>query len=175
MASDDIAEKKIEMMVYSNEHGIEWFNCKEVGLLMTQALKKDERKQFQLMNSPLGACPPFLIINANSIIRHQSSRCYRRKYSWGECDIENPDYTDFLLFYNLLIGYLYFPLKERTRVLYDFYVDSLHQRRKCLSQSARLKPQPTVQSTCYDFGLGMVMGVGILGAITLFAKKASLL
>ena len=40
MASDDIAEKKIEMMVYSNEHGIEWFNCKEVGLLMTSGVEE---------------------------------------------------------------------------------------------------------------------------------------
>ena len=125
------------------------------------------------MNSPLGACPPFLIINANSIIRHQSSRCYRRKYSWGECDIENPDYTDFLLFYNLLIGYLYFPLKERTKVLYEVYHDKAVAQVENKANQVRDHKPP--DNFAVDFSMGMVMGVGILGAITLFAKKANLL
>ena len=126
------------------------------------------------MNSSLGACPPFLIINANSVIKNHRSSSYRRKYSWGECDIENPDYTDFLLFYNLLIGYLYFPLKERTRVLYDMYMTSLqlHKKRGAIFNPSNAEP-PAAHSSMIDFGLGMAMGVGILGAITLFAKKVS--
>jgi len=110
------------------------------------------------------------VINANTIIDNRHSKSYRRKYSWGVCDIENPDYTDFLLFYNLLIGYLYFPLKERTKVLYDLYQDNkmmlVEQRHGCADKK---------DNFMVDFGLGMAMGVGILGAITLFAKKANIL
>ena len=133
-------------------------------------MKRNERKQTQLLNSPLGSCPPFLIINANTIVDNRHSKSYRRKYSWGACDIENPDYTDFLLFYNLLIGYLYFPLKERTKVLYDMYQDN-----KLAAIEKNNIEHEKKDNFMIDFSLGMAMGVGILGAITIFAKKAKIL
>ena len=142
-------------------------------------MKRNERKQTQLLNSPLGSCPPFLIINANTIVDNRHSKSYRRKYSWGACDIENPDYTDFLLFYNLLIGYLYFPLKERTKVLREVFkmkkVKKPTARVPDLSETDTAQPKEREKRNenkgAIDFGLGVAVGVGIIGAISLFAKS----
>jgi len=67
-----------------------------------------------------------------------------------------------------LIGYLFFPLIERTKILYQLYLDS----------KINLKPPPPVEPPAEglnNFGFGLFMGVGILGAIALFAKKANVL
>lgn len=122
--------------------------------------------------SPLGACPPFLIVNANNITHNTNSQTYRRKYSWGACDIENPDYTDFLLLYNLLIGYLYFPLKERTKALYDVYQERKTAKNEKIKLS-KLKEQNTGTGSI-GFGVGLVTGLGVLGAFVLLAKKSNL-
>jgi len=164
--AEDIPARKLEILYNSSLHGVEWFNCKE-------ALKRNQRKQHQLLNSPLGSCPPFLIINANSFEDSKMYRSCKRKYSWGACDIDNPDYTDFLLFYNILIGYLCFPLKERSRVLYQLYTSS-QQRTATKSNKSSTDTRATTNSVL-DFGIGMAMGVGILGAITIFAKKSNMI
>ena len=122
--------------------------------------------------SPLGACPPFLIVNANQITHNSNSQTYRRKYSWGACDIENPDYTDFLLLYNLLIGYLYFPLKERTKALFDVYIERKNSKNERVKLS-KMKEQNSGTSGL-GFGFGLATGLGVLGALVVLAKKTDL-
>ena len=82
----------------SAREGIKWFNCKE-------ALKNYPEKEKQMESSIFGRCPPFLVINANDIIIYEDMKTSmgryfifaykKRKYSWGICEIENPNHTDF--------------------------------------------------------------------------------
>ena len=137
--------------------------------MFTQVLRSNPRKLNQLLSSNLGPCPPFVIVNPNRVVAQASCRVYSRKSSWGECDIANPDYTDFLLFYNLLIGYLYFPLKERTNVLKEVFQDK--RLRLADTSTIALDRKKVDSSTAIDFGLGVAVGVGILGALTFFAKS----
>jgi septin family protein len=37
-----------------------------------------------------------------------------RKYSWGICNIENPDHCEFSLFCNIILGYLSDQLIDST-------------------------------------------------------------
>jgi len=74
----------------SGRLGVRWFNCEE-------ALKNYPEKKKQMNHGPMGKCPPFLMINANDVIIYENmKRSHGRKYSWGVCDIENPNHTDFL-------------------------------------------------------------------------------
>ena len=85
----EIIKLKARIMRESAKHGCRWFNCEE-------SLKDYPDKLELMLKSTLGACPPFLVINANDVIINEDmKRLHGRKYSWGVCDIENPDHTDF--------------------------------------------------------------------------------
>lgn len=87
-----------------------------------------------------------------------------RKYSWGVCDIENPEHSDFLLFYGLIIGYLSFQLIARTDTLYEYYFENKRQR-------VRNNNERTDRVRSFEMGLGIALGVGMLGMLGYVFKK----
>lgn len=154
---DEIVRLKENVMKDSAREGIKWFNCKE-------ALKNYPEKEKQMESSIFGRCPPFLVINANDIIIYEDMKTSMgRKYSWGICEIENPNHTDFQLFYNLLIGYFSFPCKKLTEIFYENYFEK--KKIKLLKQ---IKKDKSGHSKL-EFGLGLVLGFGLVG--TLYANK----
>lgn len=184
--------KELKAMFMSNtkEARIEWFDIS--GTLRTP----HPHKLIQLVSAPMGPCPPFVVANPNRPTA--TERIKARKGFWGEFDLENPEHSDFLLLYNLLIGYLCFPLKERTEALFDKQVrsgsavspmydpqllDQLPHRETqtglyASDMSAKKPMNQDVENAgkfVMDFSLGMAMGMGIIGAITFLAKKTSIL
>lgn len=91
-----------------------------------------------------------------------------RKYSWGICDIENPEHTDFLLLYGLVIGYLSTPCIQRTDTLYELYFE--RQRSKKLYEYKESQSRLLGN----DFGLGFAVGIGLIGVMGFVAKKIGL-
>ena len=65
-------------------------------------MKKFPRQLYDLGNSPLGSCPPFLIINSNDLLLKNDKIYLARKYSWGVCNVEDENHSDIQLFHRLL-------------------------------------------------------------------------
>lgn len=58
---------------------------------------------FDLQHSSLGACPPFLIINANNLLMENDDVFLARTYSWGVCNVECKEHSDLALLHKLLV------------------------------------------------------------------------
>lgn len=105
------------------------------------------------------------MVSSGEIIEQRNKRSkYGRKYSWGVCDIENPEHSDFMLFYSLVVGYLSFQLISRTDTLFELY-----QEEKIVPSSGSLSGGRL--SGGMELGFGIAMGVGVLGAVSILFKK----
>jgi septin family protein len=68
-----------------------------------KALYNDKNELYQLENSALGKCPPFLIINAKKLIVEPKDTFLARDYPWGVCNVESEKYSDIGLLHKLLL------------------------------------------------------------------------
>lgn len=91
-----------------------------------QALRNHPSELQELNGSPLGACPPFLVINATHPV-FQRDRCFLgRTFQWGICNIEDKENSDFVLLHRLLLFYF----ADSTIELADtFAEDYVHNTR----------------------------------------------
>jgi septin family protein len=64
-----------------------------------------------------------------------------RKYSWGVCNIDNPEHSDFALLYNLLIGHFSLECIRLTEMFHSNYNESVKKKSKRAKkiQTERLK------------------------------------
>lgn len=90
-------------------------------------MQKHPDELYELENSPLGKCPPFLIINANNLVIKNDHIYLARKYSWGTCNIEDSNNSDFTLLHKLVL----FFFSKSTKQLADcFNTDFMHDNIK---------------------------------------------
>ena len=55
---------------------------------------------------------------------------YGRKYSWGTCNIENPEHSDFPMLYSLLIGHFSLECIKLADYFYNDYIEKLKLKRR---------------------------------------------
>lgn len=76
---------------------------------------KDEKNERDFYKSLL----PFAIISSNQVIVDDAGKRKRvRKYLWGEIDVENLEYSDFIAMKKLIIKYHLLDMIERTNVVH---------------------------------------------------------
>ena len=114
-------KKKISEHHFSKE--IKWFDCQKI-------LKKYPKELNKLENSPLGSCPPFLIINSNDLLMKNEKIYLARKYSWGICNVENENHSDIKLFHHLLYFSFLEPTIEITECIEQGFIHGVLENKK---------------------------------------------
>ncbi|CAD8132816.1 unnamed protein product [Paramecium pentaurelia] len=101
---------------------------KEFNIDIYDCLKiNDESFKQQLKQGEFGQCSPFMIIASTyEYYNDQGKKIQGRQYPWGQCDLWNPQHSDFLLLYKSLIGYYIYDLIKLT----DFYQHSFIKRKQ---------------------------------------------
>lgn len=125
----------------------------------------------KLIGGKFGPSPPFLMISSvdkiyisenKYIYGRYSFLCFiilykfsTREYSWGVCDIENPEHSDFLMLSNLLGGYICFDCIGITNSLYHQYLKREKKKNNNLTRADIIKKG--------TFGIG-ALTMGAFGA-----------
>ncbi|CAD8103503.1 unnamed protein product [Paramecium sonneborni] len=101
---------------------------KEFNIDIYDCLKiNDQSFKQQLIQGEFGQCSPFMIIASTyEFYNDQGKKIQGRQYPWGQCDLWNPQHSDFLLLYKSLIGHYIYDLIKLT----DFYQHSFIKRKQ---------------------------------------------
>ncbi|CAD8205746.1 unnamed protein product [Paramecium octaurelia] len=114
----EVLELKLRYNKTFKEFKIDIYDCLKIN---------DEQFKQQLMQGEFGQCSPFMIIASTyEYYNDQGKKIQGRQYPWGQCDLWNPQHSDFLLLYKSLIGYYIYDLIKLT----DFYQHSFIKRKQ---------------------------------------------
>jgi len=102
----ELLQAKDNILRQALQTKIEFFNCEE-------CLKEHCTK---LYKTPLAPSPPFSVISDVTLIEDKDEIFYGRRCSRGVCDINDLEFSDFLLLKNYLLGYFLVPAVEETKV-----------------------------------------------------------
>lgn len=113
---DEVKMIKKNIIGDAKEAGLEWFDC-------AKSLRNSPKQLNRIKDGPFGPSPPFLIISSIKKIEISPNLfIFGRKYNWGICNIENPEHSDFLILYQLLIGHFSLDLVNKTKLVYRQYL-----------------------------------------------------
>nr|CAI38984.1 septin, putative [Paramecium tetraurelia] len=114
----EVLELKLRYNTIFKEFKIDLYDCLKIN---------DESFKQQLKYGEFGQCSPFMIIASTyEYYNEQGKKIQGRQYPWGQCDLWNPQHSDFLLLYKSLIGYYIYDLIKLT----DFYQHSFVKRKQ---------------------------------------------
>ncbi len=126
------------------------------GRYVEKALHNYKTELYQLDNSPLGKCPPFLIVNATNLMFEHKTTFLARDFSWGVCNVENEDYTDLTLLYKLLLFH---------------FEDTVIDLANNLSEDCVYKTQKKAEKSKIFQKFGIVGGSAAIGLLVLSIYK----
>ncbi|EAS01103.2 septin protein (macronuclear) [Tetrahymena thermophila SB210] len=153
---EEVKQIKQNIIKDAHDNKISFFDCEA-------PLKNDKERLQKLRNGPFGHSPPFLMISSVQKIEIEKQKIYARKYPWGICKIEDPEHSDFLLLYQLLIGYFIADLKKLTDIIYKQY---LKKKKKQIKEEKKNKQNQKL------IGGGVALAIaGLLGFIKYQAIK----
>ncbi|CAD8090120.1 unnamed protein product [Paramecium sonneborni] len=114
----EVLELKQRYNKIFKEFNIDLYDCLKIN---------DESFKQQLIKGEFGQCSPFMVIASTyEYYNEQGKKIQGRQYPWGQCDLWNPQHSDFLLLYKSLIGYYIYDLIKLT----DFYQHSFIKRKQ---------------------------------------------
>eukprot|EP01017_Pseudomicrothorax_dubius_P006486 TRINITY_DN11852_c0_g1_i3.p1 TRINITY_DN11852_c0_g1~~TRINITY_DN11852_c0_g1_i3.p1 ORF type:complete len:541 (+),score=82.85 TRINITY_DN11852_c0_g1_i3:34-1656(+) len=151
----EIKEIKATLLKDALSNDIEWFNC-------GAAVKNNREKLLELSDGKFGHSPPFVMVSSIEKIEVSPDHfVYGRKYSWGICDIDNPEHSDFRLLYYLLIGYFSVELVKLSDSYYADYQKMMRKkdkkRRKREDESKKLLASAVTAVAFCVFGAGVFL------------------
>jgi len=152
---NEIKEMKLNLIREAHDYKIEWFDFAE-------ALKDSPAKLKEVTEGKFGPSPPFLLISSLSKIKIAPNEyVYGREYTWGVCNIENPNHSDFTLLQTLLGGHICLEAIQLTHFFYKDYFKKLKEKRKNEEEEEKKR----------NMGVGALVAFGIFGALFAIKKK----
>ncbi|KAL4495024.1 hypothetical protein ABPG72_015724 [Tetrahymena utriculariae] len=155
--TEEVIQIKQNIIKDAHDNQINFFDCEA-------PLKIDKERLQKLKKGPFGPSPPFLLISSVQKIEIEQQKIYARKYPWGICKIEDPEHSDFLLLYQLLIGYFITDLKKLTDFIYKQY---LKKKKKQIKEEKKSKQ---IQQKLIGGGVAFAIA-GLLGIIKYKSSK----
>ncbi|KAL4450828.1 hypothetical protein ABPG74_011670 [Tetrahymena malaccensis] len=155
--AEEVKQIKQNIIKDAHDNQISFFDCEA-------PLKNDKERLQKLKNGPFGPSPPFLLISSVQKIEIEKQKIYARKYPWGICKIEDPEHSDFLLLYQLLIGYFITDLKKVTDIFYKQY---LKKKKKQIKEE---KKNRKIQQKLIGGGVAFALA-GLFGILKYQSSK----
>lgn len=95
---------------------------------------------FDSQDRPLGSCPPFAYSSPNKVIKTDEGRLiFVRKYTWGTCNIEDPQNSDFQILRKLILGFCSFKLQKKSQKKVKQLLDYTKKMRKNAAKEDKKK------------------------------------
>eukprot|EP01017_Pseudomicrothorax_dubius_P048018 TRINITY_DN8678_c0_g1_i1.p1 TRINITY_DN8678_c0_g1~~TRINITY_DN8678_c0_g1_i1.p1 ORF type:complete len:429 (-),score=54.31 TRINITY_DN8678_c0_g1_i1:163-1449(-) len=148
---EEIRQIKLDLIADARDHHVDWFDC---------ASAVGPEKSGTLQDGPFGPSPPFVVVSAVEKVPIAPNQfVIGRKYRWGVCSLENPDHSDFMLLYSLLIGHFSLACIRKAAM----YTSALKRR-------LEKRPNSTPSFNTAHFGSILTLGALSLGVLWLKEK-----
>lgn len=106
-SASELTQVKLQMLSQSVDAKIVFFD-------VIMALKENIN---ELDKSLLAPIPPFAVISGGNLLRTNEKNSFVRRYSWGLCDLQDNNCSDFNILCKLLFGHFVIPAISASKAL----------------------------------------------------------
>mmetsp|Transcript_2593 Transcript_2593/g.2701 ORF Transcript_2593/g.2701 Transcript_2593/m.2701 type:complete len:476 (-) Transcript_2593:244-1671(-) len=138
---EEIRQLKQDIIIEAEKNALSFFD-------VTKCPGFDHFQQ-ALSDGPLGFSPPFAIVS------------HTRQYSWGECQRNNPEHSEFEKLSNLLVPHFGLPCIKLTKEKYKRYIARIEREEDQQRELDQIKQTKQMRSKLV---CALLMGGGVVAA-----------